>query len=117
MFDLTDLTAALETKYEVVHPIKGATGWFITLAGDEHPATKDAVRKMLDKRSHRKNSTFEQDEQDGLALLCARVLGWEGATEPYSPEKAREIFATPGLSWLRRKLLEVMGDEAGFFEK
>mgnify|MGYP000948502895 CR=1 FL=1 len=117
MFDLSNLAASLETKHEVVHPTKGATGWVITLAGDEHPATKDAVRKMLDRRARHKTSSREQDEQDGLELLCARVLGWEGATEEYSPEKAREVFAREGLAWLRRRLLEVMGDEAGFFEK
>ena len=117
MFDLTDLAASLETKHEVIHPTKGATGWIITLAGDEHPVTKDAVRKMLDKRSRRKASTREQDEQDGMDLLCARVLGWEGASEDYTPEKAREVFSRDGLAWLRRRLLEAMGDEAGFFEK
>lgn len=117
MFDLSDLSAALETKYEVVHPTKGATGWVITLAGDEHPATKEAVRKMLDRRARHKTSSREQDEQDGLELLCARILGWEGASEDYSPEKAREVFAREGLAWLRRQLMDATKDDAVFFEK
>lgn len=117
MLDLSKLAAALETKHEVIHPTLGRTGWVVTLAGDDHPATKDAVRRMLDKRSRRKNSSPEQDEQDGLDLLCARVLGWEGATDAHTPEKAREVFGAEGMSWVRRQLLEAMGDEAGFFEK
>jgi len=117
MFNIEALAAAIETRHEVIHPTQGRTGWVITLAGDDHPATKAAVRKMLDKRSRRKSSTPEQDEQDGLDLLAARTLGWEGLNAEYSDAKAREVFSMEGMSWLRRQLLDAMGDEAGFFEK
>ena len=117
MLDLSKLAAALETKHEVIHPTLGRTGWVVSLAGDDHPATKDAVRRMLDKRGRRKHSSPEQDEQDGLDLLAARTLGWEGLNAEYSDAKAREVFSMEGMSWLRRQLLEAMGDEAGFFAK
>lgn len=123
MFNLNDLAAAIETKHEVIHPVNGPTGWILTLAGDDHPATKAVVRKMLDRRSRRKHSSPDQDEQDGMELMTARTLGWEftktSTVTPfdYSEAKAREIYGMEGMSWLRRQVLEAMGDETGFFEK
>ena len=116
MLTLESLKAALTLDHEVEHPTAGATGWVITLAGDGHPATKAALRVLIDKRAKRKTSSAAIDEQDGLELLKARTLGWMGLSQPFSPSAAEEIYTTEGLEWVKRQVLDALGDDALFFK-
>lgn len=114
---LSDLKSLLTLDHEVEHPVKGATGWVITLAGPAHPATKTALRQLLDKRAKRKVHNAEQEEQDGIAFLVARTLGWTGLDLEYSPAAAEQVYTDEALDWVKRQVLVAMGDDAGFFEK
>jgi hypothetical protein len=121
MLDLSTLKAASTLDHEVEHPTQGLTGWIVTLAGDGHPATKAAVRVLLDKRSKRKVHNAALDEADALALLVARTLSWKGLFScgeevVFSPHTAEEIYSTEGLEWVRRQVLAALGDDALFFK-
>lgn len=115
--NLNDLKANLTLDHEVEHPVKGATGWVITLAGEAHPATKAALRQLLDKRAKRKVHNVDQEEADGIAFLVARTLGWTGLDLEFSPKAAEQVYTDETLSWVKRQVLVAMGDDAGFFEK
>ncbi len=121
--DLTHLKAKTSIQHTVDHPVDGLTEWVITLASDEHPATKAALREALDRRRKRKEAfDLDADEREGLELLVARTLGWEGLVcggveVPFTAEAAREIYSTAGMGWLKRQLIAAMGDEARFFTK
>lgn len=118
MLKLNDLKASLTMSYEVVHPVSGPTGWVLTLAGDGHPTTKAALRKLLDTRAKRKVSTPEQTEADANELLASRTLGWSGLEDlPYSPEAVLQVYQDETLSWAKRQVLEALGDDALFFVK
>lgn len=115
---LSDFQASLTLEHEVEHPTLGPTGWVITLAGDGHPATKAALRQLLDKRAKRKVPNAEADERDGIALLVARTLGWTGLTDlEYSPAAAEQVYSDETLNWVKRQVLAALGDDAGFFQK
>lgn len=117
-FDFKAVQAALTTSfdYEVVDPFtKAGTGWFIELATAAHGAAQHRVRLVLDRMAKRKGSTVSQDEQDGVDLIAARIVGWRGLEEdgqeaPYSHETAIKILSGAGAFWLRSQLVEAMGD-------
>lgn len=114
---LSDLKQSLTLDHEVEHPVSGPTGWVITLAADGHPATKAALRKLLDKRAKRKVLNVEADERDGIALLVARTLGWTGLDLEFSAQAAEQVYTDEMLIWVKRQVLTALGDDAGFFVK
>lgn len=121
--NISDLKAALQTVHEVVTPKGDPTGIKITLASAEHPATKRAIRDALDRRYRMKGRpSLDEEEADGIEILAARTLGWEGLLEdgepvPFTHEKARELYGQEGLLWLRKQLMAALGDEALFFSR
>jgi hypothetical protein len=78
------------------------------LAGPEHPERKRRLhgrqrrlRAVLSKTGKMPVSDPEDDEADELDDLVACTLGWEGGAVPYSPGRARELYADSRLGWLR----------------
>lgn len=116
---LESLKANTSIRHEVIHPLDGPTGWIITLAGNDHPATKAALREALDRRMKRKTKLdLDEDEREGIEILAARTLDWEGLDDkPFSRDAAREVYGMEGMGWIKGQLIQAMGDEARFFTK
>lgn len=121
--NISDLKAALQTVHEVIHPLDGPTGFKITLASAEHPATKRAIREALDRRMRTKGApSLDEDEAEGIKILVARTLGWEGLEDdgepvPFTPEAAQALYSQDGHLWLRKQLMAALGDETLFFSR
>ena len=116
MFDLDSLNIQETSTLEILHPATGeGTGWVLTLATQAHAGVQTKVSAILDRTKKRKAPTPAQDEADGLALLTAHVLGWEGLVMngegvPYSPEAAAKVLGGARSFWIRKQLLEAIGD-------
>lgn len=100
---------------EILHPTTGEGGWFIELASPCHAGAQAKVTAILDRSRKRKVSTAGQDERDGIDLLTARILGWNGLKSsseevPFTSEAAAAILANPKSFWLRSQLIEALGD-------
>lgn len=115
--DLSVINETLKdsTILEITHPITGEGGWEVELASPCHASAQSKVMAILDKARKRKGSTPAQEEKDGVELICARILGWEGLksgeTEvPYAPETAAKILSDPKSFWIRSQILEALGD-------
>ena len=66
-----------------------------------HQARQRRLRAVLSKTGKMPVSDPEDDEADELDDLVACTLGWEGGAVPYSPGRARELYADSRLGWLR----------------
>jgi hypothetical protein len=115
--DFNAIAACLKDSFEVeiIHPTTGEGGWFIELASPCHAGAQAKVVAILDRSRKRRVNTPGQEEQDGIALVASRVLGWRGLKNgedevPYSPETALAILGNPKAYWLRSQLLEALGD-------
>ena len=119
-FNLSAAQDALRTSftYEVLDPFdKTPSGWVIELATAAHGTAQFKVRQILDSMGRRKApASMEQTEQDGVALIAARVLGWHGLVDgngaeiPYTPEMAVQVLTGAKAFWLRNQITEALGD-------
>lgn len=88
---------------------------------DRARAHQNAVsRRRLDQRGPAR-MTPEELEADAIDLLVALTAGWSlvdlsGASldVPFSAEAARELYASPGLAWLREQVDAFASDRANF---
>jgi hypothetical protein len=118
MFDFKAIQAALCTSfdYEVQDPLsKEPSGWVLELATPAHAGAQARVTAILDRLHKRKISTAAQDEKDSVDLICCRILGWRGLADgadevTYSPEMAISLLSGAKSFWLRRQVVEAMGD-------
>ena len=116
MFDFDSVIIQDTSPLKITNPLTGEeTGWVLTLATQAHAGVQAKVAAIMDRVRRRKVSTPAQEEADGLALLCAHVLGWEGLTfegqeTPYSPEAAAKVLGGAKAFWIRKQLLEAIGD-------
>lgn len=115
-FDPASVTIQETTSLEILHPATNEpTGWVLTLATAAHATAQAKVAGIMDRAKRRKAATPAQEEADGLALLCAHVLGWEGLVMngeavPYTPEAAAKLLEGPRAFWIRRQVLDAIGD-------
>jgi hypothetical protein len=65
--------------------------------------------------------TPEEIEAEATELLAALTAGWylvdltgNPIDLPFTPENARELYASPAVSWLREQLEESTADRANF---
>ena len=125
--ELSTLRANPTAEVELIHPLEGPTGVFITLASRDHPDVRAVASGIADKRlamlSRRggKAPKFEDMEAESLQVLLASVQGWrgivvEGEPWPCTPENIRTLLGGND-SWIRRQLNAAQEDEALFFEK
>lgn len=135
-FDLTSVEQLDSVQLTILHPsTKEPTDIKITLAGPNHPRTKEARRMMLDAMTKdvkdqatkgqitvgaRVDITPEATEEALLRAIVHRTLGWEGMAEhdqdvEFSPENARRIYSTQTYSWLRDQVDKALAIDANFF--
>lgn len=118
--DISSIIPQDEIEVELLHPkTQEPLGAFVTLAGPSHPEVSAKIRNILD-RSRGKKTTSEQDERDGLELLCTRILGWrgfkkEGQELAFSKSNVQELLSDRKNFWIRRQIMEKLDDQANFF--
>ncbi len=116
--DLKAINATLKTstEIEIVHPVTGEGGWFIELATPCHTAAQAKAAAVRDKMERRKHTATPAQEQRELAeLLCAFILGWRGLASdgeevPYSHETALQALGESNAFWVRKQILDAIGD-------
>jgi hypothetical protein len=117
---------------EVRHPVTGLpltlddqTPVRITLVGMDSEQYRAAVRARTNKRikaaaeTSRSQVSAEMLENEGLDILVACTLGWEGifvkdAPLPFSPENAKTLYAR--LPFLREQVDSFIGDRGNFLK-
>lgn len=115
-----DLNAIAKTikdsfEIEIIHPATGEGGWFIELASPHHADSQAKVAAILDRARKRKTNSPGQDEKDVNDMLTARILGWRGLQDgedpvEFTPELASDIISAPKSFWVRRQLMDALGD-------
>lgn len=102
---------------------KGEPAWIELYSSDS--AISRRHRRALQQRSlntrGRSKVTPEEIEEDALDLLAALTSGWRLLNFDGSPlevefsiANARELYAHPGMNWLREQVDEFAGDRANF---
>jgi hypothetical protein len=112
---------------EVMHPTDNTPlGIKITLAGADSDVYRKTVNKSVNKRVQRMKPgqslpfTAEEQEENGLALLAACTLAWDGVVVdgealPCSKENAKELYRR--FPWLREQVDMFIGDRSNFLRK
>lgn len=115
--DFNAIAATLKDRFEIeiVHPQTGEGGWFIELASPCHAGAQAKVRAILDRIHKRKFTSSGQDEKDMLELIEAQTLGWRGLKNgeddtPYTPETWAAILADPRSFWVKKQVMDAVGD-------
>jgi hypothetical protein len=114
-----DVTSA---DVRIKDPTTGApTPMLVTLAGPEHAerkrltfAKQRRLRAALAKTGKLPMSDPEDDQADELDMLVACTLGWTGASEPYSRDAARRLYADPKRGWLRDQVATALNERELF---
>lgn len=115
----------------IVHPFTGqplrapdGTEAYIDLySGDSEIArrhSRTVQQRRIDMRRGGK-VTVEEIEAETVELLAALTAGWmlvgldgQPIEIPYSEQNARDLYAEPGLAWLREQVNAFAGDRANF---
>lgn len=96
-------------EFEVEHPIKGPTGFFIRMKGTHSEKVKTELRRIQNMaRSARAGTVRKGDEDEGARFLASITLGWRsvdgegnprpvtmaGEERPFSIENAFIVYKT-----------------------
>jgi hypothetical protein len=122
-FDLKQFIAKDTVEVQVVHPTEGPTDWYITLRGKasvEYMKQRAEIFEQSARAGRKALESTKHYEKVETRLLVASVLDWRGLVEdgidvPFSREKAKELFETPGLFWLREFIDNQITDASRFF--
>ena len=127
--DIKSLQEVHSTEFELKDPRDGRTplGAFITVAGPEHPKRKQlafSIQRRVRARIQKANKIElgdPEDELQALDLAVSCTLGWRGLNDgatpiEFSSEKARELYTTPGLEWIKKQVMEAMYDNSLFIK-
>lgn len=138
--DIASLSTTTEATFdlELVHPVHGPTGLFITHKSATDPELDALARKQAnnmiaqDYAAQRKGKqdvpTVEKNVRRSASYLAAATVGWfeikkgervEGWPEgkgrkEFSPDAATEFYADPGFKWVRDQLDESVADLGNF---
>lgn len=121
LFDPFSIESVPTGELQVRNEAGVLTGMVIMLAGPEHP---DRKKRLFARQRRLRAAVFktgkvpqgdpEEDAAEQLDELVANTLGWTGASVPYSPQAARELYASPKRRWLRDQVQEALDDQALF---
>jgi len=110
-------------KMELIHPEIGPTGIFINLIGQDSKVFRDKAKviasSLVGKSS--KDADYDKLITQSIELAAACIVGWSGLEDeegneiPYSPAKALELVADPGLAYLKEQVEEFIADRKNFF--
>jgi hypothetical protein len=101
-------------KMELIHPVGGATGCFLTLVGLESKQAREAAKK-----ANRSTTTVFEEAEEDLKVAAACVIGWDAEFEEafgiYTPERAVEILLMPEAGWMTEQIGAFIRNRTNFF--
>ncbi len=127
-----DARSASDTPFraEYISPDGKPSGVFLLILGAQSSTVIEATQKLLNgrrrqeafasaqaSRSGRNTPTFtpvEEDIEFGQTLTAIRLAGWEGITEPFSPELALRLVQSN--SHIGDFITEVSADLSNFMK-
>jgi len=139
--DLKSLSTTTEATYdlELIHPVHGPTGLFITHKSATDPELEAYARKQAnrmiaeDYAAQRKGKkdvpTVESSVKRSADYLARATVGWferdakgkrvegwafDGKRVEFSHDEAVRIYSDPGFKWIRDALDESVGDLGNF---
>lgn len=130
-FSALELPVEQASRLIVVHPVSrqplrdkdGKEAFVDLFSADSEVARKhqrSIARRRLASRGRGK-ITPEELEAEAVELLSALTAGWRlidfdgNAVEiEFSQESARELYASPGMTWLREQVDEFVADRGNF---
>jgi len=124
--DLSQLnvSAAGSSELTLRHPATGEDLYdgdnpvTVTLLGKDSKEYRQAVARTANSRlRNRKVQTVEQAQQDGIDLLSAVTLGWQGITENGEPlectqHEVKRVYRE--YAWIREQVDEFVDDRSNF---
>ena len=131
-FDLNalDMAPVLDApfEFEVVHPVNGPVGWFISVYSKESAAFQEFGRRLTNEQLARQIgkpevATVEKYQDTETNALVACTAGWrgapvvDGAPFDFTPDNARSIYARHGFEWLRQQVDENIGNTGNFMRR
>lgn len=101
--------AAKPITVELVHPVAGETGIFLSVCGPHSPKLRAAFAEY--------NSKETKSDKDHTDLIAGMVMDWdvEAFELPYSDENAKIVFAQVENSWIVEQLAPMVRDYTLFF--
>lgn len=123
--DLSELSQAMETEVELIHPVTNKpTGIKVILRSRHSAEMKALARQVADSRLAlaRRNKSMDSAaiEDEVTGFMVASVRSWSGITKggtplECTPENVKGILIDPGLQWIKKQLDEALGNDALFF--
>lgn len=97
----------------------------IRLVGVDSPRYRAKQHEYMNRRLSKMKvnlGTAAQMEADGLDLVTACTVGWEGMIKggkpwDYSPANARALYATPALRFIKEQADTFIGERSNFLPK
>jgi hypothetical protein len=126
-FELGSIRELTEAKVKMLSPLTGRpTGWWVLLAGPEHPIRRERhlaaarkAREAVAETGELPESSPEQDEKDNFEDLVAYTLDWgglvvQGVTLPCTDAEKRRVIGAPENAWARRQIHLQLQNRANF---
>lgn len=93
------------------------------ILGKDSDAYRDKQKAIMDRRikNRKMKITADDVEEEGLSLLAACVIEWEGVEKgdlatPCNYSNVREMLANPDYSFVKDQVDEAVGDRANFLK-
>lgn len=104
--------AAKPVDFELIHPVHGATGIIVKLAGPHSKEFRATVERL-----QQADQTNVDLIARGVEILSACIVGWdeEAFEMPWSPEAAKAFITLPENQWAAEQLGAKINDQALFF--
>ncbi|MBV7434489.1 hypothetical protein KRX19_05550 [Cardiobacteriaceae bacterium TAE3-ERU3] len=127
---LNELNAAengITHEFELTHPVNGkGIGIKLKLISREADAPRNLGIRLADKmrvaeakaqRTGKAGVSFAEIEQQGIDLLAACVVGWEGVEEKGKPVEFSTAAVKEhllGINWVREQINAQLDEQANF---
>jgi hypothetical protein len=110
-------------KMELIHPVTGATGLYLSILPEDSEVYRKKVAELARRRVKAGSELDVVSENElnlelAAELTAASVVGWsndEAFDGPYSPERAIELMKLDGLAWVREQVAAFRSKRTNFF--
>jgi len=132
-FELGSIEAVETIEIEIKDPVaeKTGTGWFVTIAGPNHPvhaakaierARKLQLAMVLEGRERVIERSLDDQAQARVEMAISCTVAWRGLMNGQGelacdPSNVRKVLADPKQSWVVDQITEVLNDRARFIRR
>jgi hypothetical protein len=110
-------------KMELIHPVKGATGIFLSILPEDSEGYRKKVAELARRRVKAGTDLDVVTENElnlelAHELTAASIVGWsddDAFDGSYSPERAIELMKHDGLAWIREQIIAFRTNRSHFF--